>query len=119
MDDEKQCMSDSLGFPVGQATQVIQLGRLKFLAHFAFKIGQNGLPSTGQPMAKRATQTVNKGMLSGAITGLGIRKRRNTSRVIKRFRGPGHHKGTTDRFPLTKMRQCKDASVKKAISGRE
>lgn len=26
MDDEKQCMSDSLGFPAGQATWVIQLG---------------------------------------------------------------------------------------------
>lgn len=38
MDDEKQRISDSLGFPVGQATQVIQLGRLKFLAHLLFKI---------------------------------------------------------------------------------
>lgn len=38
MDDEKQCMSDSSGFPVGQATQEIQLGRLKFLAHLASKV---------------------------------------------------------------------------------
>lgn len=56
MDDEKQCMSDSLGFPVGQATQVIQLGRLKFLAHFAFKIRQSGLLSTGQPAVHWAAQ---------------------------------------------------------------
>lgn len=60
MDDEKQCMSDSLGFPAGQATQGIQLGRLKFLAHLAFEIGQNGMPPSGQPTAKRATQTKRK-----------------------------------------------------------
>lgn len=47
MDDEKQCMS--LGFPVGQATQVIQLGRLKFLTHFAFKIRQHGPRTTTSP----------------------------------------------------------------------
>lgn len=58
MDDEKQCMS--LGFPVGQATQVIQLGRLKFLAHFASKIRQYGPRSTRQPMAGRATQTIKR-----------------------------------------------------------
>lgn len=64
MDDEKQCMSDSSGFPVGQATQGIQLGRLKFLAHLASKVRQNGAPSTGQPTAKRATQTKREGMPS-------------------------------------------------------
>lgn len=58
MDDEKQCMS--LGFPVGQAAQVIRLGRLKFLAHFASKIRQNGPRFTRQPMAGRATQTIKQ-----------------------------------------------------------
>lgn len=60
MDNAKPHMPDSLGFPAGQAAQVIRLSRLKFLVHLAFKVRQKGLPSTGQPMAKKATQTKTK-----------------------------------------------------------
>ena len=61
MDDEKQSISDfPLGFPVGQTTQVIQLGRLKCLTHLPFKIRRVGMPSTGQPMAKRVTRTIKR-----------------------------------------------------------
>lgn len=49
-------MPDSLGFPAGRAAQVIRLSRLKFLVHLAFEVRQKGLPSTGQPMVRKATK---------------------------------------------------------------
>lgn len=122
MDDEKQCMSDWLGFPVGETAQVILLGRTKFLAHLTFTIRQNGMPSTGQPTAERATQTV---------------KRRNAEFNYRwcarlRYLWAVKHKQSYKEimwpwilqmhyrlFPLAKMRRWRNTSVEKAIRGRE
>lgn len=62
MDDEKQCMSDSLDFTVGQTTQVTQRGMLKISCTFDFQDQKEmhalqWVPSNGQIMTIRATLT--------------------------------------------------------------